>query len=197
MGYSVNTPGYRVWDPVSHKVWDIRGLDFDELVGGGWWKKPPVALKPKWEEDAPLNLMEGLDLEEEPPAVEAPPTPDDDHADGGADVVAAGGGSPGGGSPGGGSPGVGSSGCGGPLSDVDEDDPPQIEGVHVPRMSGRERRGVPPLRLIEIMAAAANVEDGGTSQLRGCSQRVRERGMEEGLCSRGKISRRQQGLHCR
>ena len=28
-------------------------------------------------------------------------------------------------------------------------------------MSGRERRGVPPLRLIEIMAAAADVEDGG------------------------------------
>ena len=47
VGYSVNTPGYRVWDPVSHKVWDVWGPDFDELVGGGWWKKPPAALKPK------------------------------------------------------------------------------------------------------------------------------------------------------
>ena len=110
--------------------------------------------------------MEGLDLEEEPPAVQAPPPPDDDHADGGGEVVAHGGecpgdGSPGDGSPGGGSPGAGSSGGGGPLSDVDEDDPPQIEGVHAPRMSGKERKGVPSLRLIEIMAAAAVVEDGG------------------------------------
>ena len=99
---------YRVWDPVSHKVWDVRGPDFDELVGGGWWKKPPAALKPKWEEDAPLNLMEGMDLEEEPPAVQASPPPDDDHADGGGDVVAHGGEGPGDGGPGGGSPGGGS-----------------------------------------------------------------------------------------
>ena len=35
VGYSVNTPGYRVWDPVSHKVWDVRGPDFDELVASG------------------------------------------------------------------------------------------------------------------------------------------------------------------
>ena len=25
VGYSVDTPGYRVWDPISHKVWDVRG----------------------------------------------------------------------------------------------------------------------------------------------------------------------------
>ena len=163
VGYSVNTPGYRVWDPVSHKVWDVRGPDFDELVAGGWWKKPPAALKKKWEGDAPLILMEGLDLEEAPPGVDAPPPPGDDDADGG-EIVAARGGdvvADGGGSPGGGSPGAGSSGGGGPLSDVEENDPPQIEGVPPPRMSGRERRGVPPLRLIEIMAAAADVEDGG------------------------------------
>ena len=42
-----------------------------------------------------------------------------------------------------------------------EDAPPQIEGVHAPRMSGRERRGVSSHRLIEIMAAAGDVEDGG------------------------------------
>ena len=43
---------------------------------------------------------------------------------------------------------------GGLLDDVDEDDgdPPAIEGAPAPgpRMSQRERRGVPPLRLIEI-----------------------------------------------
>ena len=46
VGYSVNTLGYRVWDPVTHKVWDVRGPDFDELVAGGWWKKPAAADKP-------------------------------------------------------------------------------------------------------------------------------------------------------
>ena len=44
VGYSVNTPGYRVWDPFSHKVWDVRGPDFDELVAGIWWKKPAATL---------------------------------------------------------------------------------------------------------------------------------------------------------
>ena len=103
LGSLVNAPGYRVWDLVSHKVWDVRGPDFDELVRGGWWKKPPGALKPKWEEDAPLNLMEGLYLEEEPPKVDASPPPDDDDTDGGG-VVEGGGGSVGGGSVGGGGP---------------------------------------------------------------------------------------------
>ena len=46
MGYSVNAPGYRVWDPVTHKVWDVRGPEFDELVSGGWWRKPAAADKP-------------------------------------------------------------------------------------------------------------------------------------------------------
>ena len=36
VGYSVGTPGYRVWDPTSHKVWDVRGPDFNEMVSGGW-----------------------------------------------------------------------------------------------------------------------------------------------------------------
>ena len=31
----------------------------------------------------------------------------------------------------------------------------------MPRMSGRERRGVPPLRLIDLMPVAADVVDGG------------------------------------
>ena len=149
VGYAVNTPGYRVWDPTSHKVWDVRGPDFDELVAGGWWKKPVADRKPKVDNDVPFNLMEGLDLEEDPPGGGGVPPPDNaivgvDGADG--DDAADGGGSPGG---------------GGELSDSEDDDPLQIEGVQQPRMSNRERRGVPPLRLIEIMAAAADAEDGG------------------------------------
>ena len=56
---------------------------------------------------------------------------------------------------------------GGPLDDVDEDDdddPPEIEGAPVPnvlRMSQRENWGVPPLRLIEIMVAALEIDNGG------------------------------------
>ena len=44
----------------------------------------------------------------------------------------------------------------------DAPDPePGPEGARQPRMSARERRRVPPLRLIEIMAAASEAGDGG------------------------------------
>ena len=46
VGYSVDTPGYKVWDPVSHKVWDVRVPDFDEMVSGGWWRKSAAARTP-------------------------------------------------------------------------------------------------------------------------------------------------------
>ena len=57
VGCAVDTPGYRVWDPETHKVWDVRGPDFDETVSGGWWKKPVAERKPIWEDDAPLELV--------------------------------------------------------------------------------------------------------------------------------------------
>ena len=145
VGYSVDTPGYRVWDPTTHKVWDVRGPDFDELVAGGWWKQPTSVVKAKWGGDEPLNFMQGLDLEEDPPAAGVPPPVDGITGGGGDDA----------------SGDDGSSGGAGPFSDVDEEETSVPEGVQPPRMSGRERRGVPPLRLIEIMAAAADVDDGG------------------------------------
>ena len=52
-----DTLGYRMWDPVTHKVWDVRGPYFDETVSGGWWKKPVAERKPIWEDDAPLELV--------------------------------------------------------------------------------------------------------------------------------------------
>ena len=155
VGYSVDTPGYRVWDPTTHKVWDVRAPDFDESVSGGWWRKPSVNMKPTWEGDEPLEFV----YVEVPPAapteqpgaiVPVPPADDDGADDNGA------------GGPGGGGPG-----SGGPLDDVNEDDddaPLAIEDApaqHVPRMSQRENRGVPPLRLIEIMAAATEIDNGG------------------------------------
>ena len=94
--------------------------------------------------------------------MDAPPPPDDDDdADDGRGIVAVGGVIPRGGSSGGGSLVGGRPRAGGPLADVDEDAPPHIEGVQAPMMSGRERRGVPPLRPIEIMTAVADAVDGG------------------------------------
>ena len=62
-----------------------------------------------------------------------------------------------------GSDGGGSRSGEGPLSDVNEnkDVSPEPEGVQVPRMSARENRGVPPLRLLEIMTDASKADDGG------------------------------------
>ena len=60
----VDTPSYRVWDPSTHRVWDVRAPDFDESVRGGWWRKPVVDKKPVWEGDEPLELVYVMD----PPA---------------------------------------------------------------------------------------------------------------------------------
>ena len=43
VGYSIDTPGYRVWDPTTHKVWDVRGPTFDETASGGWCRKLAAA----------------------------------------------------------------------------------------------------------------------------------------------------------
>ena len=140
VGYSVNTPRYRVWDLVSHKVWDVRGPDFDAMVGRLWWKRHAAKKKYVWDDDSQLHLMEGLDLAEELLGEEDPPPPAD--GDGG-----------------------GSSSGGEPLSGVNdnEDDSSVTEGVELPRMSAMENRGVPPLRLIEIMAVASETDDGGAT----------------------------------
>ena len=38
IGYSKESPSYRVWDPVKGKVLNVGGADFDEDVEPGWWK---------------------------------------------------------------------------------------------------------------------------------------------------------------
>lgn len=107
VGYSIDTLGYRVWDLVSHKVWDVKILDFDEMVSGGWWKKLAAHKKTVWEEEAPLDLVGGLDPVEKLPGEKNPPPPADGDADGESDSLD----------------------DGGPLADVDADDPPEPEGV--------------------------------------------------------------------
>ena len=153
VGYSMDTAGYRVWDPVTHKVWDVRGPIFDEMVSGGWWRKPVAEKKPAWEDDAPFEPVVGMDPPVNQPGAIVPVPPADGNGGGDEDGGGLGGGGPGG---------------GGPLDDVDEDaddEPLQLEGVPEPqagpRMSQRERRGVPAQRLIEIMAAAIDSDNGG------------------------------------
>ena len=138
---------------MTHKVWDVRAPDFDESVKGGWWRQPAAVDKPIWGGDEPLHLDYLEDPLVDPPVeqpgaiVPVPPAADDDDGEG-----------PGAGGPDGG-------GGGGLLDDVDEDDddPPAIEGAPAPapRMSQRERKGVSPLRLIEIMIAAEESDNGG------------------------------------
>ena len=65
VGYSIDTLGYRIWDPTTHKVWDVRSPDFDETAQGGWWRKPTAVDKPAWSGDEPLHF----DYVEEPVAV--------------------------------------------------------------------------------------------------------------------------------
>lgn len=36
----MESPRSRIWDPETHKVWNLREPDFDESVKGGWWRKP-------------------------------------------------------------------------------------------------------------------------------------------------------------
>ena len=151
VGYSVDTPGYRVWDPSTHKVWDVRAPDFDETVSGGWWRKLVLEKELAWGEDEPIEFVykenppDGPPMEQLGAVVLVPPAADDAADDDGAN----------------------GGGDGGLLDDVNEDDddaPLRIEGApvpNVPRMSQRENRGVPPLRLIEIMLAAEESDNGG------------------------------------
>ena len=34
-GYFAHTPWYRVWDPKTHEVWNVRKPEFNESVKGG------------------------------------------------------------------------------------------------------------------------------------------------------------------
>ena len=44
VGYSPESPDYRVWDPETRNVYNIGGPAFNEETGPGWWKKDPTIL---------------------------------------------------------------------------------------------------------------------------------------------------------
>ena len=39
VGYPAGSVGYRVWDPLRGKVFNVGVLDVDENVEAGWWRK--------------------------------------------------------------------------------------------------------------------------------------------------------------
>ena len=88
MGYSVDTLGYRIWDPTTHRVWDVRSPNFDETAIGGWWRKQGADDKPEWGGDDPLNFVYVEDPPTDPPVeqpgaiVPVPPAADDDDGEG-------------------------------------------------------------------------------------------------------------------
>ena len=75
VGYSANSPAYRVWDPESHKVYNIGGPDFDEGVEAGWWKLKgqQTSVEADADEDV-FRDMSVLPLPLPPPPPPPPPT---------------------------------------------------------------------------------------------------------------------------
>ena len=130
VGYSDESPSYRVWDPVKGKVLNVGGADFDEDVEPGWWKKIGEVGATLKEEDSvefPDLAIDGDDSISLPLPPPSPPaddgeeeTPelleDDSNNEGGED-----------------------------------NNPPQ------PRRSARDNRGVPPLRYDDVFEAAVDL----------------------------------------
>ena len=165
VGYPITSVGYRVWDPVRGKIYNVGVPHVDEDVQPGWWKKD---TEQEGEEENEVLRFPDLDVdnaqvavgvEEVPQEVEPQGLPelfedssdDEDEGDGAdngnhddewgpeddAPVNPVRGGVPGGG-------------------DVSVDDAAQ---VNEPRHSNREKRGVPPLRFIEMYLASAAEEE--------------------------------------
>ena len=132
VGYSEGTPGYRVWDPTTHLVWDVRVPEFNEEVTAGWWKKPVTVKENIGDSDEPL-FFQGLEEEEKDKdeGVIAP-TGGDQCVRGVAEDE--------------GPPGVE-----GGVPPKGGEGSQEQEGALEPRRTGRENRGVPPLRFAEML----------------------------------------------
>ena len=71
MGYSVESPDYRVWDPETINVYNIGGPAINEEVEQGWWKKDSsIKLLIPDEEEVDLEFDGDATAEEV-----QPPTP--------------------------------------------------------------------------------------------------------------------------
>ena len=153
VGYPTGSVGYRVWDPVRGKVYNVGVPHIDEDVAPGWWKKGEGAASdvdvaaeiifpdldvdivgegeheiPECDLPVPVLVEDSSDEEDGDDAI------DGDNDDWGPEDDAPSG--------------------GGEEGDID-DSVPEVAPADEPRHSNRERRGVPPLRYIEMFLAAA------------------------------------------
>ena len=80
IGYSDESPSYRVWDPVKGKVLNVGGAEFDEEVGPGWWRTQGeigATVKDEREDVEFPDLSTSADAEDQnaPEVEDAPPPP--------------------------------------------------------------------------------------------------------------------------
>ena len=159
VGYPVGSVGYRVWDPVRGKVFNVGVPDIDENVAPGWWRGEDIGgeivddmeeiVFPDLEADIIPVVVHGPEQEDTsqiPILVED--SSDEEGGDDGGDDEGWG---PSDDAP---APGVPS------TQDSADVEPTQR---NEPRHSIRERRGVPPLRLIEQYLATVAEEEANQS----------------------------------
>ena len=148
VGYPSTSVGYRVWDPVRGKVYNVGVPFVDEDVQPGWWREavdgdvleeveefvfPDLAVDNLQQDVGPVDAATVGEGEQLPDLVEDS-SDDEDDGEG---------------------PGGGDDDQWGP-----EDDAVVEESAPIgPRHSSREKRGVPPLRYVEEYLAAAVEEE--------------------------------------
>lgn len=143
VGYPSTSVGYRVWDPVRGKVFNVGVPFVDEDVRPGWWRKDGGGgVADEVEEfifpDLDVDSSQHLELED---VGEEPSMPDlvEDSSDDEEDGDDLGGGDD----------------QWGPEDDAEEEEQIEQPASSEPRQSSREKRGVPSLRFIEEYLAAA------------------------------------------
>ena len=154
VNYSTTNPAYRVWDPLRHTVYDVAQPTFNEEAVPGWWRKANLAA----EKDAEPLVFPNVVNEEPPAAAEvhfpdaaasahftpsaSPASSTSGHVPAPALLTPA--------------PAVQSSEQSPPASPSASFFPPLSplpDESHL-RRSSRMNRGVPPLRLAEMLVAA-------------------------------------------
>ena len=157
VGYPTGSVGYRVWDPIRGKVFNVGVPDVDENVEAGWWRKTvdggefddvePVRFPDL--NDGVTTVGETTHQLEMPDLVE---DSSDDEDEGEGD-----------GNDGGGEDDDWGPDDDAPVLPVHEgpiaDEGGEDQEIREPRHSNRENRGVPPLRFIEAYLADAADEE--------------------------------------
>ena len=161
VGYPTGSVGYRVWDPVRGKVFNVGVPDVDESVAPGWWRKEGGeggvdevdGIKfPDLDDFTQEGVQTTVQVGQEP-SMPALVEDSSDDENGGGDANE---GEDDDWGPDDDSPVIPVH--GGPLGgDAVEEDEDQADVE--PRHSDREKRGVPPLRYIEMYLAAAAEEE--------------------------------------